>query len=87
MLKPYGTCKLCNSNKFLNFAGLCKACNKKEASQEIILEVLRKQKKVLEAQKDMVKQKSVEPEEEQALEEKNDEPDDREKEEEEDSKE
>lgn len=86
MLKPYGTCKLCESSNFLNFAGLCKRCSKKEASSEIILEALRKQERTLEAQKEMEKQKTDELEEEQALEEKNDETDDKEKEEEKDSK-
>lgn len=86
MPKFYGPCKLCESNRLLNFAGLCKRCNKKEASSEIILEALRKQEKTLEIQKEMEKQKTDELEEEQALEEKNDETDDKEKEEEKDSK-
>ncbi len=86
MPKFYGPCKLCESNRLLNFAGLCKRCNKKEASSEIILEALRKQERTLEIQKEMEKQKTDEPEEEQALEEKSDETDDKEKEEEKDSK-
>ncbi len=86
MLKTYGICKLCESHNFLNFAGLCKRCNKKEASSEIRLETIGKQEKTLEAQKEMEKQKTDEPEEKQALEEKNDETDDKEKEEEKNSK-
>jgi hypothetical protein len=86
MLKPYGTCKLCNSSSFLNYAGLCKRCNKKEASTKIIGEAVEKQKIAEEAQKEMAKQKTVEPEEKQALEEKSDETDDKEKEDEKDSK-
>ena len=82
MLKPYGTCKLCESKKFLNFAGLCKSCNRKEASTEIILESLGKQEKALEAQREMEKQKPVEPEEEPASEEKSDDTEDKEKEDE-----
>lgn len=87
MLKPYGTCKLCNSSKFLNFAGLCKSCNRKEASTEIILESLGKQEKALEAQKEFAKQKAMEPEEKPAVEEKSDETDDKEEEAETDDKE
>jgi len=86
MPKFYGPCKLCESNRLLNFAGLCKRCSRKEASSEIILEALRKQEKTLEKQKEMEKQKTDEPEEEQASEEKSDETDDKEKEEEKDSK-
>ncbi len=80
MRKLYGTCKLCESNRLLNFAGLCKRCNRKEASSEIIGEVLGKQKKALEAQKEMAKQKTDELEEKQALEEKSDEAKDAEEE-------
>ncbi len=86
MLKSYGTCKLCESHNFLNFAGLCKRCNRTEAGSEIRGGVVEKQMKTLEAQKEMEKQKTDEPEEKQALEEKNDETDDKEKEEEKDSK-
>ena len=93
MPKFYGPCKLCESNRLLNFAGLCKRCNRKEGSSEIILEALRKQEKTLEARKEMEKQKTDELEEKQALEEKSDETDEleekqalEEKEEEKDSK-
>ena len=27
MTKTYGTCQVCNRNRFLNFTGLCKRCN------------------------------------------------------------
>lgn len=84
MLKPYGTCKLCESKKFLNFAGLCKSCNRKEASTGIVLESLGKQEKALEAQKEMEKQKPVEPEPEPAVEEKSDDTEDKAEEESED---
>jgi hypothetical protein len=80
MRKLYGTCKICESNRLLNFAGLCKRCNRKEESSAIIGKVVEKQKKALEAQKEMEKQKPVEPEEEQAPEEKSDETDDKEEE-------
>lgn len=79
MLKPYGTCKLCNSKSFLNYAGLCKRCNRKKASQGIIEEAVEKQKIAEEAQKEFEKQMPVEPVEEQAVEEKSDEAEDKEK--------
>jgi hypothetical protein len=87
MLKPHGTCKLCDSSSFLNYAGLCKRCNRKEASTKITGEAVEKQKKALEAQKEMEKQKPVEPEEEPAPEEKSDETEDEAKEEGTDDKE
>lgn len=79
MRKLYGTCKLCKSNRLLNFAGLCKRCNKKEESTEIIGKAVEKQKKDLQAKQDMAKQKAAEPEEKPALEEKSEGKDDKEK--------
>ena len=35
MAKAYGTCKICNSTKFLNNVGLCKRCNRTEESSAI----------------------------------------------------
>ncbi|MBU2560190.1 hypothetical protein KKA03_04770 [archaeon] len=86
MLKPHGTCKLCKSSAFLNFAGLCKRCNKKEESVEIKGKVAETQKKALEARKEMEEQQKVELEETPALEETSDEADDKKKEDEKGSK-
>ncbi|MBW2983780.1 hypothetical protein KY361_01570 [Candidatus Woesearchaeota archaeon] len=39
MAKAYGKCKLCGADSFLNFAGLCKKCNKKKEGTEIKKEI------------------------------------------------
>ena len=78
MLKPYGTCKLCESNKFLNFAGLCKSCNSKKEGSKIISEAFEKQKITLKAQKEFAEQKAAEPEPEPAVEETGEETEDKE---------
>ncbi|MGD8565562.1 MAG: hypothetical protein PVF96_04355 [Candidatus Bathyarchaeota archaeon] len=69
MVKKFGKCKLCKSNRFLNYAGLCKRCNQKPASSDIKEESMEKQ---LEVQKKRQEQKKRELEEKQALEEKGD---------------
>jgi hypothetical protein len=43
MGKAYGICNLCGSHKFLNFAGLCKRCNKKAESSKITEKALAKE--------------------------------------------
>ena len=42
MGKKYDKCKLCQSNKLLNFADLCKRCNRDKASIKIKEEALKK---------------------------------------------
>jgi hypothetical protein len=69
MGKTYGKCKLCKSEKFLNYAGLCKRCNQKAVSSDIKEEVIEKQQKALEAQKERPEQKKEEIIEKQVLEE------------------
>lgn len=69
MGKTYGKCKLCKSEKFLNYAGLCKRCNQKAVSSDIKEEVIEKQQKTLEAQKERQEQKKEEIIEKQVLEE------------------
>jgi hypothetical protein len=67
--KTYGKCKLCKSEKFLNYAGLCKRCNQKAVSSDIKKEAIEKQQKALEAQKERQEQKKEEIIEKQVLEE------------------
>jgi methylphosphotriester-DNA--protein-cysteine methyltransferase len=71
MGKTYGKCRLCKSEKFLNYAGLCKRCNQKAVSSEIKEEVIEKQQKALETQKE--RQEKEEIVEKQVLEEKDEE--------------
>jgi hypothetical protein len=86
MLKAYGTCKLCDSNKLLNYAGLCKRCNRTEASLAIKGRAAEKEEKALEAQKEMEKQKLAQAEEAPVEEEEQgEETDDKEEEDKEDS--
>ena len=69
MGKTYGKCKLCKSEKFLNYAGLCKRCNQKAVSSDIKEAIIEKQQKALEAQKERQEQKKEEIIEKQVLEE------------------
>ena len=69
MGKKYGKCKLCKSEKFLNYAGLCKRCSQKAVSSDIQEEAIEKQQKALEAQKERQEQKKEEIIEKQVLEE------------------
>ena len=69
MGKTYGKCKLCKSEKFLNYAGLCKRCNQKAVSSDIKEAAIEKQQKTLEAQKERQEQKKEEIIEKQVLEE------------------
>jgi hypothetical protein len=71
--KTYGKCKLCKSEKFLNYAGLCKRCNQKAVSSDIKEEAIEKQEKSLEAQKERQEKKKEEIVEKQVLEEKDEE--------------
>jgi len=71
--KKYGKCKLCKSNKFLNYAGLCKRCNQKAVSADIKEEAIKKQQEALEAQKERQEKKKEEILEKQVLEEKDEE--------------
>jgi len=70
MVKKYGKCKLCKLEKFLNYAGLCKRCNQKAVSSDIKEEVIEKQQKALEAQKERLEQNEEEIIEKQVPEEK-----------------
>jgi hypothetical protein len=73
MVKTYGTCKLCKSQKFLNYAGLCKRCNQKAGGSDIQEEAIEKQQKALEAQKERQEKEKEEIIEKQVLEEKDEE--------------
>ena len=42
MAKPFSTCKVCGTKRFLNFAGLCSKCNKNVASSKIVENALEK---------------------------------------------
>jgi myo-inositol-1-phosphate synthase len=63
MTKPYSICKICGKRRYLNFAGLCKKCNKNIAGLEIV-------ENALENKQIMKKSQSEELKEKQALEEK-----------------
>jgi len=69
--KTYGKCKLCKSEKFLNYAGLCKRCSQKAVSSDIKEEAVEKQKKEEIIEKQVLEEKD----EETAGEEKSDEKD------------
>ena len=73
MGKTYGKCKLCKSEKFLNYAGLCKRCNQKTVSSDIKEEAIEKQQKTSEAQKERQEKKKDEIIEKQVPEEKDEE--------------
>jgi hypothetical protein len=70
MGKKYGKCKLCKSDNFLNFADLCKKCNRKDKSSNIKEELAKKKQEALETQKEKQRQKTEENIEKQSLEEK-----------------
>jgi len=72
MGKKYGKCKLCKSNNFLNYAGLCKKCNRKDKSSNIKEELTEKKQKALKTKKEKQRQKTEENKEKRALEEKED---------------
>jgi predicted nucleotidyltransferase len=72
MGKKYGKCKLCKSDNFLNYAGLCKKCNRKDKSSKIKEELAEKKQEALETQKEKQRQKTEENIEKRALEEKDD---------------
>jgi hypothetical protein len=71
--KTYGKCKLCKSEKFLNYAGLCKRCNQKAVSSDIKEEAIEKQQKTSETQKERQEKKEEEIIERQVPEEKDEE--------------
>ena len=51
MAKAYGKCKLCGADSFLNYAGLCKKCNKKKEGAEIKREIFSDRETEKEAKK------------------------------------
>ena len=51
MAKTYGKCKLCKRDRFLNFAYLCKKCNRTPESIAIKDEIAERRQKALEFQK------------------------------------
>ncbi len=57
MAKPFNICKICGSRKFLNFAGLCKKCNRNVAGLEIIEHALEKKHEMQESQSEELKEK------------------------------
>lgn len=50
MAKNYSKCALCGSKRFLNFAGLCKKCNRSKASSVISEDAMKKKEENLVAQ-------------------------------------
>ena len=68
MGKTYGKCRLFETEKFLNYAGLCKRCNQKAVSSDIKEVAIEKQQKALEAKKERQEQKEKETVEKQVLE-------------------
>lgn len=69
MGKKYGECKQCKSNNFLNYAGLCKKCNRGSVGSEIKVAIAEMQQQKIEAQKEREKQKIEDLKEERALDE------------------
>lgn len=63
MAKPLSTCKVCGTQKFLNFAGLCKKCNRNIESSKIVENALEKKHEMQESHSEELKER-------QALEEK-----------------
>jgi len=63
MTKSLSTCKVCGTIKFLNFAGLCKKCNRNIAGSKIVENALEKKHEMQESHSEELKEK-------QALEEK-----------------
>lgn len=91
MVKRYAECKVCKSSNFLNYAGLCKKCNR-EAAGSLIREALaEKQQKQIAAQEEREKQKiedlKQEPASDETTDEEPDSKDDEKKENEDDPKE
>jgi len=72
MGKTYGKCKLCKSNNFLYYAGLCKKCNRKGKGSIVKEELAEKQQEAIKIQKEKRRQKIEEKIEKKALEEKDD---------------
>jgi hypothetical protein len=70
MGKKYGKCKVCKSDNFLNFAGLCKKCNKKHKGFKVKEELAEKKQEDFEVQKEKQRQKTEENIEKRSLEEK-----------------
>ncbi|MCA9477842.1 MAG: hypothetical protein KC535_01710 [Nanoarchaeota archaeon] len=46
MAKTFSKCKLCSAPKFLNFAGLCKRCNKTKEGLEILEKAIAEQEEL-----------------------------------------
>lgn len=57
MAKKYSECKACNTTNFLNYAGLCKKCNREAAGSGITEVLAAKHQQQLEAQAEKDKQK------------------------------
>ena len=57
MAKTYAKCKLCGTMKFLNYAGLCKKCNRKAESSKVIEEYLAKEREMQAAQAEQLKER------------------------------
>jgi hypothetical protein len=70
MGKTYGKCKVCKSDNFLNFAGLCKKCNKKYKGFKVKEKLAEKKQETLKTQKEKQRQKTEENIEKRALKEK-----------------
>lgn len=60
MAKTYDRCKLCNANKFLNSAGLCKRCGKSPESVDIRDAALKKRAELREAKAELAQQEAQE---------------------------
>ena len=72
MGKAYAKCKLCGTERFLNYAGLCKKCNSSKASTQLVEEAIEQEEEMLEAQQEEKKQEQEDLTELHALEEKED---------------
>ncbi|MDF1557546.1 MAG: hypothetical protein P1P80_05125 [ANME-2 cluster archaeon] len=76
MAKPFSTCKVCGTRRFLNFAGLCTKCNQNVASLKIVENALEKKHDLQESkakmQAEMEALQSEELKEKQTLEEMDD---------------
>ena len=72
MGKTFGKCKLCKPDKFLNFAGLCKKCNRKGKGSMIKEELTKKHQESIKIQKEKRRQNVEENIEKKVLEKKDD---------------
>ena len=70
MRKKYDECKLCKSKKFLNFADLCRKCNREKAGLKIKEEAIEKKLVASKFKKESDKKEAEEIKEKEIIEEK-----------------